>query len=134
MATNLTEKRRAGFFIASEATGHRSREQEILITGENLEAGSIVGKITASSKLIEYDPGAGDGSEDVYGVLIPTINATAEDKDVVALVRDCEVDEDDLTWFSGASAPQIATGIAELKALGIIARPSGVTQTLADQQ
>lgn len=130
MPTVLTEKRRDGFFIAHEANGHRSREQEILITGQDLEAGTTVGKITASGKLTLWDLAAVDGSETLYGILYPTIDATAADKDVVAIVRDAEVNEDDLTYNSGT---ELAAGPAALEALGIIVRATGLTQDLADQ-
>lgn len=133
MPTNLIEKRNDGFFIASEANNTRSREEEILVLGQNLEAGTVLGKITASGKVTTYDPGAADGSESVYGVLYHTRDATAADENVVAIVRDAEVNLDDLTWFSGATQPQIDTGVAELAALGIIARPAGEVSDLADQ-
>lgn len=131
MPTNKTEKRRDGFFIASEAKGHRSREQDILITGQNLEAGAALGKITASSKVTLWNLGAGDGSEVFYGYLFPTIDATNEDKDVATLVRDCELNEDDLNYFSGT---ELAAAKAAAEVEGIILRASGLTQTLADQQ
>ena len=133
MATNLTESKKAGHGVASEANGTRAREEEILVSGQDLVPGAVVGKITASGKITEYNPANGDGSEAVYGILYSRGDATGGDLKVTAVVRDAEYDEDSLAWFSGATGPQIDTGKDELEALGIIARATGVTATLADQ-
>lgn len=45
----------------------------------------------------------------------------------VLIARDAEVKELELKWFSGANASQKATGIAALRALGIIPRPYSTT-------
>ena len=34
-----------------------------------LRAGLLLGKVTATGKITDYDPGASDGTENVYGVL-----------------------------------------------------------------
>lgn len=44
--TTFTEGRHAGEFIVAEATGTRSREIGTLITGQDLEAGTVLGRIT----------------------------------------------------------------------------------------
>jgi len=130
MPTNKTEKYKDGFFIAHEANGSRSREADILITGQNVEAGLAVGKITGSSKITAWNLAAGDGSEVLYGFIYHTKDATLADANVVTLVRDCELEEDSVSYLG---APEIAAGKAAAEALGIILRPSGVTSTLAEQ-
>lgn len=69
-----------------------------------------------------YDPAATDGTQYAVGVLLDDVDASAADKDGVAFVRDCEVNSNELTWFTGATAAQKTTGIEQLAALGIIAR------------
>lgn len=78
----------------------------------------------AAGKFKEYNPGNTDGSEVVAGILWDDVDATAADKKCVVVVRDCEVNQGEITWFSGASAGQITAGIAGLAALGVICRPS----------
>lgn len=121
MAT-LTEGQHAGEFLVSEANGTRSRETVTILSGENLEASAVLGKVTASSKYKEYDPAAVDGSETAVAVLFDAVDASAADKAGVAIVRDAEVNAGELVWFAGATANQKATGEADLAAVGIVAR------------
>lgn len=58
----------------------------------NLRAGLLLGQVTASKKLIQYDPTATDGSEVVYGVLLrdvaminPATQAVADQIGFVAM-------------------------------------------------
>lgn len=80
--------------------------------------------VGGTGKFKEYNPGNTDGSEIVAGILWDDCDASAADKKCVVVVRDCEVNQGEITWFSGASAGQITAGIAGLAALGIICRPS----------
>lgn len=77
-----------------------------------------------TGKYKEYNPGNTDGSQVPAGILWDDTDATAADKRQTAVVRDCEVNQGELTWFSGASGGQITAGIAGLAALGIICRAS----------
>ena len=62
----------------------QSREVTIL-SGENLAAMSVLGKITASGKYILSDDGAGDGSEVPDAILMEAVDATGGDKVGLAL-------------------------------------------------
>lgn len=117
----LTETPHAGSFLLSEANGTISRENVTLLSGEDLEAGTVVGKITATSKYAAYDQQAGDGSEVAAGVLLAKGDASAGDLAVCIIARDAEVIADQLTWPDG-SPTDITAGIADLKAIGIIVR------------
>lgn len=125
MSTTFTSRvTRAGGFMVSEAEGFRSRETITIASGQNLVAGAVLGRITASGLYKEYNPGSSDGSQTVAGLLWDDTDATAANTKAAGIVRDCEVNQGELTWFSGASAGQITTGIAGLTALGVICRPS----------
>mgnify|MGYP003600088106 FL=1 len=50
------------------------------VTGENLVAGTVLGKITASGKLKKVDSTASDGSQKIYGILLEDIDASTADK------------------------------------------------------
>lgn len=73
-----------------------------LITGQNLVRGAVVGRITASGKLTECNPGAGDGSEVALGILAHAIDATAADKTCQIYVGGA-FHSDEMTWHAGFS-------------------------------
>jgi len=114
--------RGAGSFIAGESNFWRSRSHETLAAGQNLPAGAVVGRITASGKLTALAPAATDGSQNAAGAIFDACDATAEDKRVVLLGRDYEADGAMLTWPAGISAPQKTAAVAALAALGIVVR------------
>lgn len=62
--TTLTETRHAGEFLVSEANGCRSRESETLISGQDLEAGTVLASIeSAQTATATADAGnTGDGT------------------------------------------------------------------------
>jgi hypothetical protein len=134
MPTNLTEERKDGHGLASESNGTRSREIVTLESGQNLKPGAVLGQVTGTSEYKEYNPGNGDGSEAAVAVLFSRGDASAAAVKVVAVVRDAEYDADALAWFSGASAGQIDTGVADLLANSeIVVRPTSETALLVDQ-
>lgn len=119
MAT-LTEGRHPAECLISEANGCRSRDTGTLILGQNLKAGTVLGKITASDKLTQYDSTAGDGSETVFGILFDNVDATNADvTGVVVIVRDAEVHQFALEWIDAANE---TAGLPQLESLGIIGR------------
>ena len=122
MNQKYTEARHPGEHIVSEANGALSREQGVLITGQNLVAGAVLGLITASSKYTELDPAAGDGSQVAAGILFAAVDATDADADCVVNVRQCEVMAAALTWPSAITGPEQTAAEAELVAAGIIPR------------
>ncbi len=89
--TIKTEGNYTGEFILSEANGNRSRRTGVLISGQNLLVGQVVGLITASSKYSAYVPGASDGTETVAGILYASVDASAADADCVVVSDDAEV-------------------------------------------
>lgn len=120
--TTLTEGQHAGGFIVSEANGLRSREQITLLANEGaLVAGQVLGKITSGGKYVAVDPDASDGSEAAAGILWEGQTVGASDSQAVAVVRDAEVNESELT-FAGLSTAETAAAVAQLVALGILMR------------
>lgn len=213
--TTFTEDYPAGSAIASEANGTRSRESVTILSGQNLKANAVLGKVTVgtasaaaaagntgdgamgaitvgagakpgvykltilepgtnvgafmvedpdginvgngdvatafsggglsftladgatdfaagdqfsitvaagSGKYKEWNPSNTDGSQTAVAVLYAAVDASSADKAGVAIVRDAEMIEDALVWFSGASAGNKTTGKAQLASAGIIAR------------
>jgi hypothetical protein len=118
----LQEDRYAGEFIVSEGNGSISRETITVLSGETLEAGAVLGKVTASGKYKALDPAAADGSEAAAGVLYGAVDASAADAEGVAIIRLAEVNAAELVWPVGITAPEQTTALGELAAFNIIAR------------
>jgi hypothetical protein len=87
--------------------------QATLITGQDLTRGAVLGKITSGGKLNLSLSAAGDGSEDVYGILAEDMDATAEDKTVTVYVAG-DFNEDALTIGTGHTADSIRDAFRDL--------------------
>ena len=117
----LTETMHEGEFIGELAMGVSFHVDAMtLITGQNLVAGTVIGKITASGKYTILAPAAATGEQAAAGILVPNCNATAADVITRSLLRGpAQVNANDLTWPGGITAPQKTAAIAQLMALGI---------------
>lgn len=104
-------------FLISEASGMRSRDQATVTVagGVALPSGTLLGKITASGKLVKYSDAAADGSQTAVGVLGTPLAGVNGDYQALIFARDCEV-------FGAMLTGSDANGVADLKALGIIVR------------
>jgi len=121
MATKTETQHTAGF-IVSEANGNRSRKKVTLLAAEttgNLVAGTVIGEMSAPNAGTY---GAYDNSNPaaVDGILVESVDASASDVEATIIVRDAEVNEDELTI--GGDATSITAAGDELAALGIIYR------------
>lgn len=119
--TVFTDGPRTAEYLISEANGHRSRSTGQLAAGVagRLNAGTVLGKVTATGHYNVYNPANADGTQNVAAILFEDGVAG----DIRTLTdKDAEVKASKLTWFAGATQNQIDTGIAALAALGIVAR------------
>jgi hypothetical protein len=114
----------AGRYIVSEANGYRSRATIVIVNGQNLKDGAVLGKISSGGKYAAYDNGAGDGTEVAAGILYGACDASGGDQAAVAHVRDCEVNEGELIWDSGQDANDKAAAVVDLTAAHVIIRAS----------
>lgn len=120
--TTQNETTHAGDFILSEANGNRSRDNATLISGQDLQAGAVIGKITSGGKWTAYDPSASDGSQTNLGILLSAIDASGGDTACVVIARDCEVNGDQLIYKDVSPAPVPATVATALLLTGIVVR------------
>jgi hypothetical protein len=118
----LSEGRYAGEFVVSEGNGSISRETVTVLSGQNLEAAAILGKVTASGKYRALNPAGADGSQTAAGILYDAVDASAADTEGVAIVRLAEVNAAELVWPAGISGGQKTTALGQLAALNIVAR------------
>ena len=116
-----TMEARAGGFIVSEANGGRSRDTVTVTggTGGN-QAGTVLGKVTASGKYVPHDAALTNGAEVAAAVAI--FAAEQGDQSAAVIVRDAEVALDHLIFKSGISGANKDAAIAALADAGIVAR------------
>ena len=117
----VTEGTRSGEFIASEANGHRSRETIVVGVGI-VYPGQVLGKVTADGNHAAFAQDAEDGTEAAAGIAYHKCDATGGPVKTLAVVRDCEVNGNDLLWPADIEAAEQTAAIAQLAALGIIVR------------
>jgi hypothetical protein len=118
----LTEKPRTADFILSVANGTLSIENVILASGQNLNAGTVLGKVTASAKFVQLAPAAADGSQNAAGILTAATDASAADAACVIVAREAEVKADALIWPTGVTTPQTLTALGQLAGANVIVR------------
>lgn len=115
--------RRTAHYLVSEANGFRSRETGIIASGSGkVEPGAVLGRITASKKLVPIAPAAADGSQNAAAILFEGCDATAADVRRTITARDAEVQAAVLVWPAGTTDAQKTAALAQLAALGIAAR------------
>jgi hypothetical protein len=93
-----SEGKHGAEFIASERRETASRDTAILSSGSNLIAGTVIGKITATGKLLQCIPAAVDGSQVAAGVLLDNVDATAGDTVCVIISRQAELDKKEMNY------------------------------------
>lgn len=125
--TTLTNTPTLGDLLKYELNGNYSREVITLKSGTNYALGSVLGKITASSKyrLSPAAQVAGDeGAETANAVLIEAVDATAGDKTGLIVARGPAIVSKIALVFD-ASVDQAAEKTAkhlQLAAAGIVPR------------
>jgi hypothetical protein len=105
---------RAYEWLRSEAPGTRSRDTATVTVsgGAGMKSGTVLGRVTASGKLIAYSNAASDGSQTAVALLGPDLTGEPNgDVRAVVLNTDCEVEESMLTGLDAA-------GKTDLLALG----------------
>jgi hypothetical protein len=118
----IIEGTHAGGFLLSEANFHRSRENVTILSGQDLKAGTVLGKITASGKYVAYDSNNGDGEETAAGILLADCDASDADTPAAIIARDAEVNGEELVYKTATPAVDEAGAVTDLLALGIIVR------------
>ena len=131
MSKVFTEQPLAGAFIVSESnvggTGvSRSRDKIVIAaTAGILAVGTLLGRVTASREFVAFDPAATDGSENAFGFLFDGVDATTEAQNAVGIVRDAEVNADEIVWPTGVTPAQILAATDALEARGVLIREVG---------
>jgi len=111
-----------GDSLKYEAPNLYSRDTETVISGQNLAVGTVVGKITASSKITILAPAAVDGSQTAVGVMVAAVDASGGDKLGPMIARHAIVSDKGIVWPGGITSPQKVTATGQLKTAGILIR------------
>lgn len=105
-------------FVRSEANHTRSRDNLDVADAALviIKPADVLGKVTATGKIVKHNPDAVDGSQNAIGIARDYPDKTL--KKVVAITRDAEVE----TALVNLPVGDEAATIAALTALGIIFR------------
>jgi hypothetical protein len=116
-----------GAVIGNAVVGTAFNSPHIVFTINDGAADYVVGDTftfvvdqIAEGKWYAYSPTATDGRQVAAGILLQDASAASADVTAVILTRQARIDSSYLTWFAGATANQIATGLAMLEARGIV--------------
>lgn len=92
-------------------------------TPRALEIGTVLGRISASGKVVQLTPAAEDGSQTAWGVLISNTTApVGTDAIGTAVARLAALRADGLIWPTGISDANKAAALAALAVNMIVAR------------
>lgn len=109
-------KVRAGEHLIFEVHPALSRTTGTLLAGKKYVTATVLGMITASKKLVEWDPAASDGSQNVAGVLYDERDATSADAKCVYNKALSVMMPSKLSWKAGLTDANKAAGLAQLDA------------------
>ncbi len=120
----LVQPASPGDILKYELNPNYTRETITLLSGIAYPVGSVLGRITASGLYTLASDGGLDGAEVAVALLLFSVDATLADTVGVVLVRGpAIISPANLTFDATVNdAAKTATKIAELAALGIIAR------------
>lgn len=82
----------------------------------------LVHNTLGGGKVVAWDPTAVDGRDDVAGVLLDNVDASASDLAGVIIARDATVMKSALEWAAAITAAQKESAYRDLEARGIVAR------------
>ncbi|OUS08001.1 head decoration protein [Rhodobacterales bacterium 52_120_T64] len=120
----LVQPASLGDVLKYEVNPNYTRETITLLAGVAYPVGSVLGRITASGKFTLASDGGVDGAEVAAALLLYSVDAMLADTLGVVIVRGpAIISPANLTFDASVDdATKTATKIAELAALGIIAR------------
>ena len=119
----ITESQNLGDLLKYEAPNLYSRDRVTVAAGQTLLLGAVVGIEAATTKVVQLDPAATDGSEIAVGVMAADVDAASSDRtDGILISRHAIVADHALIWPVGITPIQKAAAKLQLKALGILVR------------
>lgn len=123
MAT-FTEGRHALENLLYEADAGYSRGRGTILSGSGkLDAGTVLGRVTASGKLKPATAAGADGGQTAVAILAYAVDATSADADAVLIERHAIWNDKTLIFDPSVDdATKRGAKLAQLSAVGILAR------------
>lgn len=120
----MTDRPRDLAFVLSEDGAGLSRDEVTIAAGSGvLEAGTVLGVVTASKKHTAHKSGTNTGEETAVAVLAYRTDATTADARAVVISRIAQVKKPMLVFDASVNdATKIATALGQLASKTIIAR------------
>lgn len=120
----MTDRPRDLAFVLSEDGAGLSRDEVTIAAGSGvLEAGTVLGVVTASKKHTAHKSGVNTGEETAAAVLAYRTDATTADARAVVISRIAQVKKPMLVFDASVNdATKVATALAQLASKDIIAR------------
>jgi hypothetical protein len=131
MAVLNYENRRDGCYLGESAALNIINEEIVIASGQGvLFPGTVIAKITASSKYAIHDTAAADGSQLPANavILFNRVDATSADKKAVATVNGpATINGNDLTYKTGMSdaAKKAVNAALRLKGMKVLPQHAG---------
>ena len=107
MTTIKTQGMNTREFLLSEGAGRISREQIIVVKGDALPAGQLLGTI-GTGEYAPYSNTATDGSEIATAILYGPLPASTDSRPAIGIVRLAEVAQACLTGLDAAARSDLA--------------------------
>lgn len=122
--TVFTEGRHAAEFLMEELGVNHARDTITIASGSGVvEAGTVLGKITASGKYKPSTATGSDGAQTAVALNIYKVDATSADVQVAAVTRGASVNGKIIAYDATVDdATKKAAKAAQLAAVGIIVR------------
>ncbi|WP_375632637.1 head decoration protein [Bartonella sp. AA74HLJMH] len=92
-----------------------SNEEVVFASGAFIEAGTVMGKITATEHYVPLNPAASDGSQTPAGISFATVDASEADQRAVITARLCTVKASELLWPDAITDEQKKEAIQSLE-------------------
>lgn len=123
--TILTEGPLNAGFLVSEGDAYYSRDAAtVTVPSGGLEAGTVLGRITATGVYVRHNTGLSNGAETAAAVLLMA-QPEAGDMSATVIARHAQVRGPALIYADGANAAAMTATDAALADVGIIVRKEG---------
>lgn len=93
----------------------------VLVSGQNLRRGAVVGRITASGKVTLSASAASDGSQVPFGILADDYDATGADRANVGVYVKGEFNENAVILGAGHTLASVRD---PLRSVGVLLKPA----------
>lgn len=124
----ITAPKLLSSWLKYEVNPDYTRHVGVLLAGDgaarDIKAGQVLGRVTASGKLVAWAPAANDGSENAAGIAVNDASAAdgADDRVLYLARGPAIVFAPEFVWPAGATSEQKAAAVADLATLGIVAQ------------